>query len=65
MRKAIKADERLPFEELFFDGTFDNPLSKERAGNLAQPLEMVRLSPSAVNKQPWRVIVADNAAHLP
>lgn len=64
MRKAIKADERLPFGQLFFDGAFDTPLTKERAGDFAQPLEMVRLSPSAVNKQPWRVILADNAAHF-
>lgn len=64
MRKAIKADERLEFEELFFDGTFDAPLTKEKAGKLAEPLEMVRLSPSAVNKQPWRVVVSGNAAHF-
>ncbi len=64
MRKAVKADERLPFEEVFFDGSFDTPLTKENAGNLAEPLEMVRLSPSAVNKQPWRVIVADNTVHF-
>lgn len=64
MRKAIKADERLPFEELFFDGAFNAPLAKEKAGDFLQPLEMVRLSPSAVNKQPWRVIIADNAAHF-
>ena len=64
MRKAIKADERLPFEELFFEGNFDTPLTKERAGALAQPLEMVRLSPSAVNKQPWRVLVTDNMVHF-
>jgi len=47
MRKAIKADERLPFEELFFRGTFDTPLTMDRAGKLAIPLEMVRLAPSA------------------
>lgn len=64
MRKAIKADERLPFEELFYDGDFKTPLTKERAGAFLQPLEMVRLSPSAVNKQPWRVVVVDNAAHF-
>ena len=64
MRKGVKADERLPFEELFFDGSFDVPLTKEKAGVLAESLEMVRLSPSAVNKQPWRVIVSDNAAHF-
>lgn len=64
MRKAIKADERLPFEDLFFDGSFDTPLTKEKAGKLAEPLEMVRLAPSAVNKQPWRVVVSDNTAHF-
>lgn len=64
MRKAIKADERLPFEELFFDGSFDTPLTKEKAGEFAEPLKMVRLAPSAVNKQPWRVVVADHAVHF-
>ena len=64
MRKAIKADERLPFEELFFDGNFDTPLKKVKAGDLAEALEMVRLSPSAVNKQPWRVVVSDNTVHF-
>ena len=64
MRKAIKADERQPFEELFFEGDFSKPLTKEAAGVFAEPLEMVRLAPSAVNKQPWRVVVADNAAHF-
>lgn len=64
MRKGVKADARLPFAELFFDGTFENPLRKENAGVFAEPLEMVRLAPSAVNKQPWRVVIADNAAHF-
>ena len=64
MRKAIKADERLPFEELFFDGSFDAPLTEEKAGELSYPLEMVRRAPSAVNKQPWRAVVAGNAVHF-
>lgn len=64
MRKAIKADERMPFEELFFDGSFDVPLTREKAGVFAEPLEMVRLAPSAVNKQPWRVVVVENKAHF-
>ena len=64
MRKGVKADERMTFEELFFDGSFDAPLTQEKAGNLAHPLEMVRLAPSAVNKQPWRVVRTDNAAHF-
>ncbi len=64
MRKGVKADKRLPFEEIFFDGSFDKPLSKENAGKWSEPLEMVRLAPSAVNKQPWRVVVTDNAVHF-
>lgn len=64
MRKGVKADERLPFQELFFDGTFDAPLAKEKAGVFTEPLEMVRLAPSAVNKQPWRVVVTDQAVHF-
>ncbi len=64
MRKAIKANERLPFSELFFDVGFDTPLTKDKAGILAHPLEMVRLAPSAVNRQPWRVVVNGNAVHF-
>ena len=62
MRKAIRADERLPFSALFFRDTFDRPLSPAEAGPLAEPLEMVRLAPSAVNRQPWRVLLRDGAA---
>lgn len=64
MRKAIKADSRLPFEELFFDGAYGVPLTQEQAGKLAGPLEMVRWAPSAVNKQPWRVVVDKNTVHF-
>jgi len=64
MRKNIKADERMPFEELFFKDSFDNPLRESEAGELAISLEMVRLSPSAVNKQPWRVIISENYVHF-
>ena len=34
MRKGVKADSRLPFEQLFFEGSFDKPLSKTAAGDL-------------------------------
>lgn len=64
MRKAIKADSRQPFDSMFFDGSFDTPLTEEKAGDLAFPLEMVRWAPSAVNKQPWRVVVSGNAVHF-
>ena len=64
MRKGVKADSRVPFETLFFDGSFDVPLTEGKAGRLAEPLEMVRWAPSAVNKQPWRVVVNKNAVHF-
>lgn len=64
MRKVVKADERMAFEELFFDGDFTTPLTKEKAGKFAEPLEMVRLAPSAVNKQPWRAVVAGDSIHF-
>ena len=64
MRKGVKADSRLAFEELFFDGSFDKPLTEEKAGSLGGVLETVRWAPSAVNKQPWRVVVKENAAHF-
>ncbi|MCR4668314.1 MAG: nitroreductase [Clostridia bacterium] len=64
MRKGVGADSRLPFEKLFFSGSFGSPMSKEDAGELADAFEMVRLGPSAVNKQPWRAVTADGAVHF-
>lgn len=56
IRYAAKAERRRPFESMFFDGGFDRPLSRKSAGPFAEPLEMVRLGPSASNKQPWRIV---------
>lgn len=64
MRKGIKADERMDFEDLFFYDNFEQPLTKEKAGDLVVPLEMVRLAPSAVNKQPWRLLIREDGVHF-
>ena len=64
MRKGVRADTRLPFESLFFDGSFDAPLSPAAAGEAAECLEAVRLGPSAVNKQPWRVLRQGERFHF-
>ena len=64
MRKGVKADSRFAFGELFFDGSFDKPLTPEAAGALADVLEAVRLAPSAVNKQPWRAVLQGEKAHF-
>lgn len=64
MRKIIKADQRVDANKLFFSKDFDTSLSMEEAGEFAFPLEMVRLAPSASNKQPWRILVEDRAWHF-
>lgn len=64
MRKGVKANTRAEFGEVFFDGSFDVPLTAKKAEKLFLPLEMVRLGPSAVNKQPWRLLVTENAVHF-
>lgn len=64
MRKAIRADSRSDFKDIFFDGTFDRPLLPDAAGKLSSVLEAVRLAPSAVNKQPWRIVVCPDAVHF-
>lgn len=64
MRKAIKADERLPFENLFFENSFKTPLTYDNAGKFKDALEMLRLAPSAVNKQPWRAVKCGDAVHF-
>jgi len=64
MRTAVGADKRKPWSELFFQGNAAVPLSKSDAGPYEIPLEMVRLGPSASNKQPWRIIKDNNAFHF-
>ena len=64
MRKGINADERKSFEEIVFINSFDQPLHPESANELYLPLEMVRLAPSAVNRQPWRILVDQNYVHF-
>lgn len=64
MRKMIKADQRKEWNQLFYINDFQTPLTKEKAGELEVPLEMVRLGPSASNKQPWRILIKDNACHF-
>ncbi|MBP1587473.1 MAG: nitroreductase [Clostridia bacterium] len=64
MRTAIKADSRLPFGQLFFKGDFDTPLAPDGSGNLKDALEALRLAPSAVNRQPWRVLLDGSDVHF-
>jgi len=60
----VRARERLPWKALFFDGALTRPLRSADAGPFAAPLEMVRLAPSASNRQPWRLVRDGHAWHL-
>ena len=62
--RSAKSKIRKPWRELFFDGWKKQPLSKVNLGDYALALKMVRLAPSAVNSQPWRVIKTDRAFHF-
>jgi hypothetical protein len=64
MRKLIKADHRKEWNQLFFKNNFETPLTKEEAGDLKFSLEMLRLGPSASNKQPWRILLKENMCHF-
>jgi nitroreductase len=59
-RLYAKARTRKPWEELFFQENLTVPLSKSKVGLYEEPLEMVRLAPSAGNLQPWRIIREGN-----
>ena len=64
VRKFVKADKREKWEDLFFNMNFSSPLSQTEAGDYAFPLEMIRLAPSASNKQPWRIVKDGKSYHF-
>lgn len=64
MRQLVGADNRQPWENLFFRKKFGDPLSPDEAEAYAGPLAMVRIGPSASNKQPWRIIKDGNTWHF-
>jgi nitroreductase len=56
IRRGAQGDRRLGWERLFFEDGFSASLPRQAAAEYALPLEMVRLAPSASNRQPWRVV---------
>jgi len=57
------ARKRLDFDALFFDDKYGAPMATKDE-RFRTCLEMVRIGPSASNKQPWRVIRAGGAYHF-
>ncbi len=64
MRKGVGADSRMPADRLFFDGAWAVGLPAQKQAAMADLIEMVRWAPSAVNRQPWRIIVSDRGFHF-
>ena len=62
MRRGVGADRRLDAGKLFFDGQWGNPLAVP--DEFAEAVQAVRLAPSAVNRQPWRVIRSGRDWHF-
>jgi len=63
-RRIAGSDNRKLFDELFFSESLTTQLSERDKEKYGYVLEMVRLAPSASNKQPWRIVVADKLLHL-
>ena len=56
IRWSAGSTSRRPWRELFFHGSFEMALPEGAAGRYLDSLEMLRLGPSASNRQPWRVV---------
>ncbi|MFO7636296.1 MAG: nitroreductase family protein [Clostridia bacterium] len=55
---------RKSWNEIFFQDQFTLPLPQEKVPEYKDPLEAVRLAPSASNKQPWSVVYGREAFHF-
>jgi hypothetical protein len=64
IRRVVRAKSRKPWSDIFFMKNFQSPLTEQDLGEFKTVLEMVRLGPSAGNKQPWRIIKDDDFFHL-
>jgi nitroreductase len=60
IRLGAGSNRRKSWSELFFEQDFTNQLDSNKIGDYATVLEMVRLAPSASNRQPWRIIKRHN-----
>ena len=64
VRQRAGSQYRLGWESLFFNGEFGTALTPQAAADYAGALEMVRIGPSASNKQPWRIFRQGDLWHF-
>jgi hypothetical protein len=63
MRRVLKSNQRKPMDQLFFFETFEQPIH-DQAELYQQALHYVRIGPSAMNKQPWRLLVSKDLSNV-
>lgn len=56
----IQPRKRKLHHELFFEDDFNHPAGDDISGRYADVFEMVRIAPSAANKQPWRLVATES-----
>lgn len=65
LKLQSKARVRKEWKDIFFLENFDSPISdKKEVGEYEEVLENLRLAPSAVNRQPWRVLKSRDSFHF-
>jgi nitroreductase len=55
---------RRPFDQLFYDGDNNRQFTEENAGDWLTLLRVVQAGPSAVNGQPWRLLIVGGVIHV-
>jgi len=64
IRWEAKSHSRKAWESVFFEDDFESPLNRDALSEYGDVLEMVRLAPSASNKQPWQIVRQDHHYHF-
>ena len=65
LKLKSKARVRKEWKEIFFLENFNSPiLDKKDVREFEEVLENLRLAPSAVNKQPWRILKSEDDFHF-
>jgi len=64
IRWGAKSDSRKDWKDLFFENDLSTTLNQVEVLLYQKPLEMLRLAPSASNKQPWRIVRNSGSFHF-
>ncbi|MFC1550794.1 nitroreductase family protein [Candidatus Neomarinimicrobiota bacterium] len=64
IRWGAKSHSRKSINNLFFENNFNRPINLQTLDFYSDVLEMVRLAPSASNRQPWRIVKIYDNYHL-